>query len=428
MKQMEKSREVYEQIEIPKELEGKVQEAIEISRWKRKKALARGRRKKVYRWALGMAAAFTVVTMIGLNTSEAFAMEVQKIPVIGELARILTIRSYERTEGDIQIAAEIPGVDLGENGRELSEETNAQIEKMTAQYEREALERAEEYKQAFLETGGTEEEWAEHDIQIRVWYEIKNQTEDVLSFVVKGTENWTSAYAKTRYYNLDLERNEFLTLGDFLGQDYMEKANESIRRQIEERTQKGETFFATEEGGFETIEAEPDFYVNEKGNPVIVFEKYAIAPGAMGEVEFEIDLRQEGVEKESQEPVKAQETDDDLDNFDADMEEVSAFAALIKEAVAEKSLEKLADLTGFPVYVGLDEVGVVETKEDFLKLDPEEVLSEELQISIEKADTKDLEPSMAGFTLMDYQTEGSASITFGVVNGEFLITGINYAY
>lgn len=425
---MEKSREIYEQIEIPKELEGKVQEAIEISRWKRKKALARGRRKKVYRWALGMAAAFTVVTMIGLNTSEAFAMEVQKIPVIGELARILTIRSYERTEGDIQIAAKIPGVDLGENGRELSEETNAQIEKMTAQYEREALERAEEYKQAFLETGGTEEEWAEHDIQIRVWYEIKNQTEDVLSFVVKGTENWTSAYAKTRYYNLDLECNEFLTLGDFLGQDYMEKANESIRRQIEERTQKGETFFATEEGGFETIEAEPDFYVNEKGNPVIVFEKYAIAPGAMGEVEFEIDLRQEGVEKESQEPVKAQETDDDLDNFDADMEEVSAFAALIKEAVAEKSLEKLADLTGFPVYVGLDEVGVVETKEDFLKLDPEEVLSEELQISIEKADTKDLEPSMAGFTLMDYQTEGSASITFGVVNGEFLITGINYAY
>ena len=48
--------------------------------------------------------------------------------------------------------------------------------------------------------------------------------------------------------------------------------------------------FAPEEGGFETIEAEPDFYVNEKGNPVIVFEKYAIAPGAMGEVEFEIAL------------------------------------------------------------------------------------------------------------------------------------------
>ncbi len=290
MKELEKSKETYESIVIPKELEGKVQEAIEASRRKREKRLAKNRRRKLYRWAAGIAAAFTVATTIGLNTSEAFAMEVQKIPVIGELARILTIRSYEKTEGDTQIAAEIPGVDLGEDGQKLSEEVNAQIEKMTAQYESEAVERAEEYKKAFLETGGTEEEWAEHDIRIRVWYEIKNQTEDVLSFVVKGTESWTSTYAETRYYNLDLESNEFLTLESFLGKDYVEKANESIRGQIEERMKKGEAFFAPEEGGFETIEAEPDFYVNEKGNPVIVFEKYAIAPGAMGEVEFEIAL------------------------------------------------------------------------------------------------------------------------------------------
>lgn len=290
MKELEKSKETYENIVIPKELEGKVQEAIEASRRKREKRLAKNRRRKLYRWAVGIAAVFTVATTIGLNTSEAFAMEVQKIPVIGELARILTIRSYEKTEGDTQIAAEIPGVDLGEDGQKLSEEVNAQIEKMTAQYESEAVERAEEYKKAFLETGGTEEEWAEHDIRIHVWYEIKNQTEDVLSFVVKGTESWTSAYAETRYYNLDLESNEFLTLESFLGKDYVEKANESIRGQIEERMKKGEAFFAPEEGGFETIEAEPDFYVNERGNPVIVFEKYAIAPGAMGEVEFEIAL------------------------------------------------------------------------------------------------------------------------------------------
>ena len=86
-------------------------------------------------------------------------------------------------------------------------------------------------------------------------------------------------------------------------------------------------------------------------------------------------------------------------------------------------LEKLADLTGFPVYVGLDGVDVVETREDFLKLDPQELFSEGLKSSIEKADPQDLAPSMAGFTLMDYDMEGSASVTFGVVNGEFLING-----
>lgn len=122
------------------------------------------------------------------------------------------------------------------------------------------------------------------------------------------------------------------------------------------------------------------------------------------------------------------EADSDLDNFDADMGEVCDFAELIKEAVGEKDLEKLAELTGFPVYVGLDDAGGVETKEAFLALDPEEVFSEEMVRSIEKADPQDLAPSMAGFTLMDYDMEGSASITFGVVNGEFLITGINYGY
>ena len=287
---MEKSKETYENIVIPEDLAGKVQEAIDISRKKRVKRLTRSRRKRVYQWAAGIAAAFTVVTTVGLNTNEAFAMEAQKLPVIGELARILTVRSYEKANDDLHISAKIPGVDLGGDGQQLSDEVNAQIERMTVQYESEAVKRAEEYKEAFLETGGTQEEWEEHDIRIDVWYEIKNQTEDVLSFTVKGTESWTSAYAETRYYNLDLKNNEFLTLEDFLGQDYVEKANESIRAQIDERMQNGETFFTSEEGGFETIEADQSFYVNENGNPVIVFEKYAIAPGAMGEVEFEIAL------------------------------------------------------------------------------------------------------------------------------------------
>ena len=146
MNDLEKSRETYEGIPIPEALEEKVQEAVKASRKKRAKRLLRSRQRQVYKWAMGMAAAFAAVTVIGLNTSEAFAMEAQKLPVVGELARILTIRSYEKTEGDTQIAAEIPGVALGESGQSLSEEVNAQIEKMTAQYEREAVQRAEEYK------------------------------------------------------------------------------------------------------------------------------------------------------------------------------------------------------------------------------------------------------------------------------------------
>ena len=54
----------------------------------------------------------------------------------------------------------------------------------------------QEYKKAFMETGGTEEEWEAHDINIHVGYEIKAQTEAYLSFAVQGTENWSSATVK----------------------------------------------------------------------------------------------------------------------------------------------------------------------------------------------------------------------------------------
>ena len=57
------------------------------------------------------------------------------------------------------------------------------------------------------------------------------------------------------------------------------------------------------------------------------------------------------------------------DNFAVDEDAVVAFGEKIQEAVAAKDMEALADLTAFPVYVGLpDTDGVVETREDFLAL------------------------------------------------------------
>lgn len=39
---------------------------------------------------------------------------------------------------------------------------------------------------------------------------------------------------------------------------------------------------------FGSIRSDIDFYINEAGNPVIVFDKYEVAPGFMGRPEFEI--------------------------------------------------------------------------------------------------------------------------------------------
>ena len=49
-------------------------------------------------------------------------------------------------------------------------------------------------------------------------------------------------------------------------------------------------YFEPGEGGFESIDEDQTFYLNQAGNAVVVFEKYEIAPGYMGMQEFEIPL------------------------------------------------------------------------------------------------------------------------------------------
>lgn len=235
------------------------------------------------------AAAVCVLFTAALNTSPVFAKEAGQLPVIGGLARILTFRSYETEKDDIAVSVEIPTIEMiAEDTGITVDEINREILDRCNQYADDAVLRAEEYRTAFLETGGTQEEWAEHNIKITVDYEIKQHNNDYLSFVVRGTENWTSAYSESKYYNLDLRTGEMVTLKDMLGSDYLELANESIKEQIAERQKAGETFFTEEEGGFAGISEDAKFYINENNRPVIVFEKYEIAPGSSGEIEFEI--------------------------------------------------------------------------------------------------------------------------------------------
>ena len=282
MNPMEEAKKRYEETEIPQELAERIQ--VEIRR-------AEGKRRRVRLWNRGLrggmaaAAAGAVLFTTALNTSTALAESAGKLPVIGAVARVLTFRAYETETDDLKISVEIPSIEMiSQEFAGLEQSVNEEIYQLCEQYAAEAQARAEEYRQAFLDTGGTQEEWEAHQIEIKVWYEVKSQTEDYLSLAVMGSENWTSAYNETRYYNFDLKDGKLVTLKDILGEGYQDKVNAEIRRQMEERKQNGAVFF----DDFEGIPQDIPFYLNEEGNPVIVFAAYEIAPGSEGTQEFEI--------------------------------------------------------------------------------------------------------------------------------------------
>ena len=421
MRQIEDARKRYEEIPIPAELSGRVKAAIVRSEEKRKSQRQRiptvriRRKHRIWGTCAGMAAALVLVFTTALNTNTAFAEMAAGLPVIGAAARILTFRSYERDEGDWKISVEIPSVEMiAKDTNGLDSALNQEIYDLCSQYADEAVERAREYKKAFMETGGTEEEWEAHDINIHVGYEIKAQTEAYLSFAVQGTENWSSAYSETKYYNIDLKDNKMVTLADVLGHDYARIADESILRQMENMEEKeGIAFWSKSEGAFTGVTDKTVFYMNEKENPVIVFDKYEIAPGAYGKLEFEIDKTGNMAEKTGY-----------TDNFMVPEEEITAFAGKVKEAVADRDMDALASLASYPLYVGFKDGGVsAGSPEELAALGTDRIFTPELAAAVEAAGDETLSPSMAGFVL---KKDGTPNIVFGVSEGVLAVKGINY--
>lgn len=351
---METGRKTYDSIEIPEELRERIDKTItSMDREELKKAAWKKRKKQkkilILRTVGSAAAALFICFTVGLNTSEVFARELADVPILGAIAKVLTVRSFDGKEGDLNKHIEVPEIQIqeeensghttdgetmsssqdgketqsqaegmDETGQESGKETsfedssesggetdatesfagdiNAEIQKIVDEHIAQARQNFEDYKEAFFATGGTEEEWGDRDMNVQVDYEVKYQKGNILSMVLTTFEGWAYAHQEEFYYNLDLSENRELTLADVLGEDYVNICNESIDSQIKERIAADENniYFGYNSGddgmieGFTTVTADTTFYINEKGNVVVTFPEYEIAPGYMGAQEFEI--------------------------------------------------------------------------------------------------------------------------------------------
>ena len=282
MNEFKNAKEEYDNTPIPAELSQRVQAGIREG-----KARYRARRgRTIRRW--GATAACFAVLLAGLNLSPTIAKAAAEVPVLGGLFQVLTFVDYDKTEDGIHYDVSVPQV---EAEGDLAEKVNAVIQEKVDAHLAKAQRDWNDYREAFFATGGTEEEWADREMDVIVDYEIKSQTDTRVSFVVTLAEGWVASMEERYYYNLDLSENRDLTLRDYLGEDWVNVCNASIQKQIDESVdEEGFTFFFTPEmGGFTTVDENTGFYVREDGTVVVCFPEYSIAAGAAGMPEFPIN-------------------------------------------------------------------------------------------------------------------------------------------
>lgn len=274
MKEFNKLKKNYEDIEIPSELDEIVKKSIQRG------AMTKKKRSPLKRYSLSVAAAAAL--FIGsINASPALANSLVNIPVLGSIVQVFTVQTLTLEEETYQAKLETPAISgLESEGLQ------------TALNEKYIEENKELFTQFKKDIAGMKEVGKGH-LGIDTGYEVKTDTEQLLSIARYEVTTAGSSSTTMHYDTLDKQNNVLITLPSLFKDDsYVEVISSYIKEQMKQQMLEDEnkTYFTSEGEGFEfqAIQADQDFYITEDHKLVISFDKYEIAAGYMGVVTFEI--------------------------------------------------------------------------------------------------------------------------------------------
>ncbi len=273
----------YNSIEIPNELEDIINKVFEQNKQEQFKTKRRFDNMKT--WQKGsIAAALTFSVFVGgLNISSTFANTLLDIPVIGTLAKVFTFRDYKVSKDGFEADIKIPNVE-GLDNKELENQLNEEFIKEGQKLYEEFIKEMEEIQKE-----------GEGHLAVKADYETKTDNDKVLSIVLTEFTAMGSSDTKFKTYNVDKINQAIITLPSLFKNDrYIEVISENIKEQMRSEMAKDDSKIYDVDlvdepiEGFKQIKPDQNFYIDNEGKLVILFDKYEVAPGFMGTPQFTI--------------------------------------------------------------------------------------------------------------------------------------------
>lgn len=268
---MEMWKEEYDQIPVPQEARDRIEAGIMRARLEKKRS---DRMKNMKR--TGVTAAALVLTFgIAVNASPVVAQAMDGIPVIGSIARVVTIRNYnESTDNGMMADISVPQID---GNVAANAEMDAYAKELISRYEAEVV----------AQLGQEEGHYA-----LESSYEVVSDNDKYVSIRINTVETMASGAEFVKIFTVDKATGQTVSLKDYLNSpEKLEAVSQNIKDQMAAQMaeDEGKVYFTEgEPGGFTGLTGDENFYLNEAGELVIVFGEYEVAPGYMGVVSFTI--------------------------------------------------------------------------------------------------------------------------------------------
>jgi hypothetical protein len=279
-KYLNQLKEEYLNTPIPAELTSVVNKALAESGAIKMKE----NRKPLAVIAAAVAAAAIILT-IGVNTTPALAKTLADVPILGNVIKVITFREFSVAEDNFQADLQVPAIEGMEN-TELQTSLN---EKYLA--ENKAL-----YEQFTKNMEDLKNSNSQGHLGAFSSYEVKTDNDTLFSVAVTLLQTAASSYTEIKYDTIDKKNQVLITLPSLFKDDsYVEVISENILSQMREKMKspEGGIYWIDDqapspEETFKKIAPDQNFYINADYKLVISFEKYAVAPGFMGNPEFVI--------------------------------------------------------------------------------------------------------------------------------------------
>ena len=275
MDKLKKLKEDYDNIQIPEELDFAVKKAIKGGRKLAKKEVKKGKR------LTAAAAAAILVFFVSVNVSTTFADALSEVAVLGKLVKVLTIREYIVDEESYDANIKVPEIEGMEN-KTLQNSLNEKYLKENKKLYEEFNKEIEDLKAA----GGGH-------LGVDSGYEVKTDNDSILSIRRYVVNTVGSSSTTFQYDTIDKQEQVLITLPSLFKDDsYIKIISQNIKEQMQQQMEKDKDkyYWLNDEmiDNFEKIKQDQGFYISNNGKLIISFDKYEVAPGYMGNPEFEI--------------------------------------------------------------------------------------------------------------------------------------------
>ncbi|PZG33360.1 DUF3298 domain-containing protein [Listeria ivanovii] len=217
------------------------------------------------------------VFIITISTNSAIAQAMMQVPLVKNIVQVFVGTEHTEKTAKTEISLKLPKIQ-GLEEKTLQKDINKAYintgEELLKEYKTE-IERGNEY------------------IEISSDFEEINNTNQLLTIRLTTEKIRASSYTENSYLNLDKKNQKILKLNDLFKDDsYVNLIKNNIllqtHQQMETNPEKIYWDINEWEPSFSAPNLEKHFYINTNNKLVITFNKYEVAPGSMGNIEFKI--------------------------------------------------------------------------------------------------------------------------------------------